>query len=113
MYAPEMRTFAPHAVRTGAVCEPEMSDFRCQKSDPDFIINLGDNFYWGGVGVQCGAPTHQVQDPGYQHLHRIVAMSECKSIQLVHGFVLAKLITTALPKFDPLGGFGSELRMAP
>ncbi|CAJ1357980.1 unnamed protein product [Effrenium voratum] len=40
--------------------------FVAEKSDPDFIINLGDNFYWGGVGVQCGAPTHQVQDPGYQ-----------------------------------------------
>lgn len=39
---------------------------RAEESDPDFVINLGDNFYWGGLNVQCGGPMHQPQDPAFQ-----------------------------------------------
>lgn len=40
--------------------------YHAQHSDPDFVINLGDNFYWGGLNVQCGAPMDAVLDPSYQ-----------------------------------------------
>ena len=36
--------------------------YYAKKWDPEFIVNLGDNFYWGGLNVQCGAPMDQVQD---------------------------------------------------
>jgi len=29
---------------------------------PDYIINVGDNFYWGGVQVKCGAPPFRISD---------------------------------------------------
>ena len=37
--------------------------YYAKKWDPDFVVNLGDNFYWGGVNVQCGAPMDKVADP--------------------------------------------------
>mmetsp|Transcript_104399 Transcript_104399/g.185642 ORF Transcript_104399/g.185642 Transcript_104399/m.185642 type:complete len:666 (+) Transcript_104399:57-2054(+) len=39
---------------------------RAPKSKPDYVINLGDNFYWGGINVQCGAPRGEVSDPAQQ-----------------------------------------------
>eukprot|EP00930_Biecheleria_cincta_P095172 TRINITY_DN87182_c0_g1_i1.p1 TRINITY_DN87182_c0_g1~~TRINITY_DN87182_c0_g1_i1.p1 ORF type:complete len:596 (-),score=102.24 TRINITY_DN87182_c0_g1_i1:190-1977(-) len=31
-------------------------NWRAQNRQPDYIINVGDNFYWGGVECQCGRP---------------------------------------------------------
>ncbi|CAE7375266.1 ACP5, partial [Symbiodinium pilosum] len=36
---------------------------------PDLFINVGDNFYWGGVNTYCGTPMHKI-DPVTAHQFR-------------------------------------------
>jgi len=31
-------------------------------SPPDYILNVGDNFYWGGINIKCGAGVDTVSD---------------------------------------------------
>jgi len=38
-------------------------------SKPDYVLNVGDNFYWGGVLVKCGGPPHSIGDPTGQWTH--------------------------------------------
>eukprot|EP00438_Fugacium_kawagutii_P010847 Skav222091 [mRNA] locus=scaffold2165:217269:221533:- [translate_table: standard] len=33
---------------------------RAQETKPDFFINVGDNFYWGGVNTDCGTPMNKI-----------------------------------------------------
>lgn len=44
----------------------EMMRRRAPTSDPDYILNVGDNFYWAGVLVKCGNPAYAVGDPTNQ-----------------------------------------------
>lgn len=37
---------------------------RAPVSQPDYVLNMGDNFYWGGVKAQCGAPAWQHIETG-------------------------------------------------
>jgi len=33
---------------------------RAAEKNPDFILNVGDNFYWGGVNTECGSPMDKI-----------------------------------------------------
>lgn len=35
---------------------------RAMAYDPDYILNVGDSFYWGGINIKCGAPAYRCAD---------------------------------------------------
>lgn len=37
---------------------------RAQARSPDYILNVGDSFYWGGLETMCGTPANQVIPTG-------------------------------------------------
>lgn len=39
---------------------------RAEVSNPDYVLNVGDNFYWGGVLTKCGAPASKANDATHQ-----------------------------------------------
>lgn len=45
----------------------EQMQIRANATNPDYIINVGDNFYWGGVKTHCGAPTFKHINTGQWH----------------------------------------------
>lgn len=41
---------------------------RAKHRAPDYILNVGDNFYWAGLDIQCGAyPAYQIMQTGQFH----------------------------------------------
>jgi len=40
----------------------EQMQKRAMKYDPDYILNVGDSFYWGGISARCGAPVSSCAD---------------------------------------------------
>lgn len=41
---------------------------RAKHRAPDYILNVGDNFYWAGLDIQCGAaPAYQLMPTGQFH----------------------------------------------
>jgi len=47
-----------------------MSD-RARFSDPSFILNVGDNFYWGGIEKTCGTPMDQISYTAHHQFDQI------------------------------------------
>lgn len=41
-------------------------EYQAQYSLPDYVLNVGDNFYWGGYTTKCGAPAYQSNDASGQ-----------------------------------------------
>jgi len=52
-YKPEIDRYAQQHVAT------QLSK-RAADKDPDFFLNVGDNFYWGGINTNCGTPMHKI-----------------------------------------------------
>lgn len=44
---------------------------RAALHDPQFILNVGDNFYWGGIAMSCGSPMNQVAHPTVSQFNQI------------------------------------------
>eukprot|EP00933_Yihiella_yeosuensis_P040271 TRINITY_DN3454_c1_g1_i1.p1 TRINITY_DN3454_c1_g1~~TRINITY_DN3454_c1_g1_i1.p1 ORF type:complete len:614 (+),score=107.88 TRINITY_DN3454_c1_g1_i1:87-1928(+) len=44
---------------------------RAQTSKPDYVLNVGDNFYWGGVNTMCGHPMNSIAETTKQQFDGI------------------------------------------
>eukprot|EP00419_Tripos_fusus_P040221 CAMPEP_0172790604 /NCGR_PEP_ID=MMETSP1074-20121228/208049_1 /TAXON_ID=2916 /ORGANISM="Ceratium fusus, Strain PA161109" /LENGTH=622 /DNA_ID=CAMNT_0013627655 /DNA_START=57 /DNA_END=1924 /DNA_ORIENTATION=- len=76
---------------------------------PEYILNVGDNFYWGGVNSHCGAPTFQ---PAYkadcddQYNYCAQPGDQWKKIFLdVYGFLATELQWLGVLGNHDYGGF--------
>jgi len=54
------RPFVPGIDDTAQLRVAEQMKIRANTSNPRYILNIGDNFYWGGVQTHCGQPSNQV-----------------------------------------------------
>jgi len=39
---------------------------RAPQDQPDYVLNVGDNFYWGGITTKCGSPMSDMLDQTQQ-----------------------------------------------
>ena len=44
---------------------------RAAKLDPAFILNVGDNFYWGGIEKTCGTPMNELSYTAHHQFNQI------------------------------------------
>jgi len=44
---------------------------RAAKKSPEFILNVGDNFYWGGIEKKCGTPMDQLSYTAHHQFNQI------------------------------------------
>jgi hypothetical protein len=44
---------------------------RAAKMDPAFILNVGDNFYWGGIEKTCGTPMNELSHTAHHQFNQI------------------------------------------
>jgi len=44
---------------------------RAALSDPSFILNVGDNFYWGGIEKTCGTPMDEISFTAHHQFNQI------------------------------------------
>jgi hypothetical protein len=44
---------------------------RAAQYDPQFILNVGDNFYWGGIEKTCGTPMNEISFTAYHQFDQI------------------------------------------
>eukprot|EP00930_Biecheleria_cincta_P097589 TRINITY_DN89293_c0_g1_i1.p1 TRINITY_DN89293_c0_g1~~TRINITY_DN89293_c0_g1_i1.p1 ORF type:complete len:739 (+),score=113.48 TRINITY_DN89293_c0_g1_i1:133-2349(+) len=44
---------------------------RAAKNDPKFVLNVGDNFYWGGIEKTCGTPMDQLSYTAHHQFDQI------------------------------------------
>eukprot|EP00931_Biecheleriopsis_adriatica_P073790 TRINITY_DN4800_c0_g1_i1.p1 TRINITY_DN4800_c0_g1~~TRINITY_DN4800_c0_g1_i1.p1 ORF type:complete len:598 (-),score=106.45 TRINITY_DN4800_c0_g1_i1:131-1774(-) len=44
---------------------------RAAKTDPKFILNVGDNFYWGGIEKTCGTPMDELSYTAHHQFDQI------------------------------------------
>jgi len=52
--------YSPEVDRQAQLLVAQQMKRRAASSNPDFVLNVGDNFYWGGVNTQCGSSMHQI-----------------------------------------------------
>eukprot|EP00933_Yihiella_yeosuensis_P070201 TRINITY_DN7788_c0_g1_i1.p1 TRINITY_DN7788_c0_g1~~TRINITY_DN7788_c0_g1_i1.p1 ORF type:complete len:632 (+),score=130.23 TRINITY_DN7788_c0_g1_i1:157-2052(+) len=52
--------YNPAVDRHAQVLVAHQFNKRAASSKPDFILNVGDNFYWGGLNTKCGHPMHSI-----------------------------------------------------
>jgi len=44
---------------------------RAEEVDPQYILNVGDNFYWGGIEKTCGTPMDQISFTAHHQFDQI------------------------------------------
>jgi hypothetical protein len=44
---------------------------RAELMDPQYILNVGDNFYWGGIEKTCGTPMHEISFTAHHQFDQI------------------------------------------
>lgn len=66
LFASHHRPFVLGADDTAQLNVAKWMRYRAAISFPDYVISVGDNFYWGGVTVKCGAPPGACEDASGQ-----------------------------------------------
>jgi len=49
----------------------EQMSKRALVNEPDYILNVGDNFYWGGIEKKCGTPMDQLSYTAHHQFNQI------------------------------------------
>lgn len=44
---------------------------RASKKDPQYILNVGDNFYWGGIEKTCGTPMDEISFTAHHQFDQV------------------------------------------